>query len=48
MTRIIAFETEGTDITEFKRDPKGKTEKIIKHKDWKGDPKQLRKEAEKP
>ena len=47
MTKIIAFETLGVEITEFKRSPGGKKEKVIKYKDWKGDPKKLRKEAEK-
>ena len=48
MTRIIAYESEGgPEITEFKRNPKGKKEKVIKKKDWKGDPKELRKQAEK-
>ena len=47
LTRIIVYETPGVEIMEFKRDPKGKKEKIIKYKDWQGDPKKLRKEAEK-
>jgi len=47
MTRIIPFETEGTEIQEFKTDPKGKKKKVIKCKDWKGNPKELRKQAEK-
>ena len=47
MTKIIAYETEGTEIREFKTDPKGKKKKVIRFKDWKGDPKKLRKEAEK-
>lgn len=45
--RVIVFETEGTTIEEFKKGPKKKKEKVIKFKDWKGDPKKLRKEAEK-
>ena len=47
MTKIIAFESQGVEIKEFKRKPKGKPEKVIKEKDWKGDPKELRKQAEK-
>ena len=47
MTRIIPFETQGVEITEFKRSPKGKKEKVVKYRDWGGDPKKLRKEAEK-
>ena len=47
MTKIIPFETEGTEIQEFKRKPKGEKLKVIKAKDWKGDPKELRKQAEK-
>jgi len=48
MTRIIAYESEeGPEITEFRRNLKGKKEKIIKYKDWKGNPKELRKQAEK-
>ena len=47
MTKIIPFETVGTEIREFKTDPKGKKKKVIKAKDWGGDPKKLRKEAEK-
>jgi len=47
MTKIIAYETQGTEIIQFKRSHKGKPEKVIKFKDWKGDPKKLRKEAEK-
>jgi len=47
MTKIIAYETPGVEITEFRRRPGGKKEKVIKYKDWKGDPKKLRREAEK-
>ena len=47
MTRIIPFETEGVEIQEFRTDLKGKDKKVIKAKDWKGDSKKLRKEAEK-
>lgn len=47
MTKIIPYETEGTEIIEFKTDPEGKPKKIIKRKDWKDDPKELRKQAEK-
>lgn len=49
MTKIIVYEDEdGPEITEFKTDPKGKPERVIKKKDWQGDPKKLRAEAEKP
>lgn len=48
MTKVIVFETEGTNIETFRRSPKGKSEKFIKHKEWDHDPKKLRKEAEKP
>ena len=48
MTEIIPFEeVGGPEITSFKTDPKGKPKKVIKKKDWGGDPKKLRKEAEK-
>jgi len=47
MTKLIPFETKGTEIQEFRTDPKGKRKKVIKYKDWKGDPKGLRKQAEK-
>ena len=46
MTKIIPFETEGTEIREFKTDPKGKKRKIIKARAWKGDPEELRRQAE--
>lgn len=49
MTKIIPFEgNKNVKITEFRRSPKGKNEKVIRYKDWKGDPKRLRREAEKP
>lgn len=44
---IIVYESEGTEITEFRQSPGGKKEKVIKFKDWKGDPRELRKQAEK-
>jgi len=47
MTEIIPFESQGTEITSFQRKLKGKKEKVIKFKNWKGDPKELRKQAEK-
>jgi len=48
MTKVIPFEAEGgPEITEFRTDPKGKKKKVIKKKDWKGDPKKLREQAEK-
>ena len=47
MTKIIPYETKGTTIKEFKTDPKGKKKKVIKQKDWKGDPKKLKEQAEK-
>lgn len=47
MTKVITYETEGVEIVEVKTKPDGKPEKVIKFKDWKGDPNQLRKEAEK-
>ena len=47
MARIIPFETPGTEIQEFRTDPKGRKKKVIKYKDWKGDPKELRRQAEK-
>jgi len=47
MPKIIPYETEGTEIQEFKTDPKGKKREVIKAKDWKGDPEELRKRAEK-
>ena len=48
MTKIIPYESmEGPEITSFKTDPKGKKKKVIKKKDWKGDPKKLKEQAEK-
>ena len=46
MTRIIVFETPGTEIREFRTDPKGKPKKVIKAREWKGDPRALRRLAE--
>ena len=46
MTKIIPYESGHTIITSFKTDPKGKKKKVIKKKDWKGDPKKLKKLAE--
>lgn len=49
MTKIIAYEMdERTQITDFRRSPKGKRERVVKWKDWKGDRKKLKEEAEKP
>ena len=47
MPKIIPYESGKTTITSFKTDPKGKKKKVIKEKDWKGDPKKLREQAEK-
>lgn len=47
MTKIVVFETLGTKIKEFKRDPRGKAQKIIPWGNWKGDRQKLNKEAEK-
>ena len=47
MTKVIPFEVEGTDIVEFKTDPKGKAKKVIKKSEWGDDPKKLREEADK-
>ena len=48
MTKVIPVEVEGEpEITDFKTDPKGKSKKVIKAKDWKGDPKKLREQADK-
>ena len=48
MTKIIPVETEGgPEIIDFKTDPKGKSKKVIKVKDWKGDSKELKKQVEK-
>ena len=48
--RVIVYETPGVKILEFKKSPGGKPEKVIKHdgpQGWGGDPKKLRKEADK-
>ncbi len=47
MTKIIFYESENTPIVEAKRSPKGKKEKVIKYKDWKGDEKKMKELAEK-
>ena len=47
MTKVITYETPGVEIVEFRDKPEGPPQKVIKFKDWKGDPKKLRKEAEK-
>jgi len=48
MVKTIPFESEGgPEITDFKTDPKGKSKKVIKAKDWKGDSKKLKEQAEK-
>ena len=47
MTKVIPYETPGAEILEFKEKPGGPPQKVIKFKDWKGDPKELRKQAEK-
>lgn len=44
--RVITFETEGTKILSFRRSPKGKEEKVIRSHMWRGNPKELRKQAE--
>lgn len=45
--RIILYETPGTKIVSFRTNPKGREKKVIKAHMWKGDPKKLRKQAEK-
>ena len=46
--KIIPYEMmKGAVIKVFKTDPKGKAKKVIKKKDWKGDPKKLKEQAEK-
>lgn len=47
MTKIVVYESGNTPIVEFKTDPKGKPKKFMKYKDWKGDLKKVKKEAEK-
>lgn len=45
---VVVYEEEGgATIIDFKTDPKGKSKKFIKAKDWHGDPKELRRQAEK-
>jgi len=47
MTKVIPYEEKGgPEILEFKTSLKGKPEKFIGAKDWKGDHKELRKQAE--
>ena len=47
MTKIIGYDTETAAITDFRRSPKGKKERVIKARDHKHDPRRLRREAEK-
>lgn len=47
MVKIIAFESAGTKITQFRTNLKGKAKKVIPFKDHRGDRQKLEKKAEK-